>query len=64
VTEELETICRLCPGKFLVIIDDARLFGTDPDYPSVVEIENLMRTLRPDFSMRIEHDALVLGEPS
>jgi hypothetical protein len=63
VKEELEVIYGLCPGKFRVIIDDARLFGTDPQYPSIGEIEALMRSLRPGVRLRVEHDALILEEP-
>ena len=45
-----------------MVIDDARLFGTDPDYPTIDEVREWMKTLRPTASVRVEHDAIVIED--
>jgi hypothetical protein len=62
VREELEIIFGSCSGKTAVVIDDARLFGTDPDYPSVADVRQWMQELRPGATVRLEHDAIVIGD--
>jgi len=63
VRDELEIIFgSLSSEKMAVVIDDARLFGTDPDYPTIAEVREWMQTLRPKASVRLEHDAIVIGD--
>jgi len=62
VKEELEVIYSLCPGRVSVVIDDARLFGSDPDYPTLSEIQMWMKKLRPNSRVSIEHDAIVIED--
>lgn len=47
------------PGDVL-LIDDARLFGAHPAYPSVEEIASLVRSHRPGWRLRLEDDILTL----
>jgi hypothetical protein len=60
VREELEIIFENFTGMVHVVIDDARLFGTDPDYPSLGEIRDWMERLRPGTSVRVENDAILI----
>ena len=62
VREELEIIYASSENRVSVVIDDARLFGTDPDYPTIDEVREWMKTLRPTASVRVEHDAIVIED--
>jgi hypothetical protein len=62
VHEELEIIYQSAKYMTTVVIDDARLFGTDPDYPTVSEILQLMKKLRACATVRVEHDAIVIHD--
>ena len=62
VREELEIIYGAGENMVSVVIDDARLFGTDPDYPTIDEVREWMEKLRPAASVRVEHDAIVIED--
>lgn len=40
----------------VLLIDDARLFGSDPSYPSIAELEALVATRRPGWHSRVKDD--------
>lgn len=61
VREELQVLFDCCAGEILVVIDDARLFGSDPDYPSLEEIRLWVEGHRPGAGVRVENDAIVIG---
>jgi len=57
VLEELSTI--FASGlDHVVLIDDARLFGTDKDYPTMEELESHVRNLSPDATINIANDCI------
>ena len=60
--EELEIIYGAGKNRVSVVIDDARLFGTDPDYPTIDEVREWMKTLHLTASVRVEHDAIVIED--
>ncbi len=62
VHEELEIIYGSGKNRISVVIDDARLFGTDPDYPTISEVRQWMERLRPVAIVRVEHDAIVIED--
>jgi hypothetical protein len=62
VREELEIIYGSGANRVSVVIDDARLFGTDPDYPTISEVRQWMERLRPVAIVRVEHDAIVIED--
>lgn len=62
VREELEIIYSSGENRISVVIDDARLFGTDPDYPTISEVRLWMERLRPVATVRVEHDAIVIED--
>lgn len=57
IMEELATIYA-SDLDHIVLIDDARLFGSDKDYPSVEELETYVRKLRPDVVISSENDCI------
>ena len=62
VREELEIIYGSNMKGISVVIDDSRVFGTDPDYPTLGEVREWMKTLRPAAFVRVEHDAIVIED--
>jgi hypothetical protein len=60
VFEELTQIYRSGEKRHVVLIDDARLFGTDPAYPTLVDLETFARKLNPGVKMEVAGDAIRL----
>jgi hypothetical protein len=60
VIEELEAIFHLMQHPYRIVIDDARLFGTDPAYPSIEALKNFLAKRNPSMQLRIENDAIIL----
>ena len=59
IMQELEHIYNFPLGRqSIVMIDDARCFGQDKDYPSIEEIEKYIKTKLPNVSITVEHDAI------
>ena len=58
VLEELDAIFSHARHPFRVVIDDARLFGTVPAYPSLGDIDRFLSSR--GRSMRVENDAIVI----
>ena len=44
-----------------VLIDDARCFGTEKDYPSLIQLETYIKTFRPTSHITIEHDCIQIS---
>ena len=59
-TPIIEELNCLYPGRFgnVVIIDDARLFGTDPAYPSIDEIREFVLSKERGLGIDIVDDAI------
>jgi len=58
IYEELTHIFNTPNRGHVIIIDDARCFGTDPAYPSIEELSNFIRTKRPDADIEVENDSI------
>ncbi len=58
IVDELRAILRHRVRRHVVLIDDARLFGVDPAYPSIREILDLVRAERPDCGVDVALDAI------
>lgn len=63
IMEELETILT-SPLPHVTLVDDARLFGTEKDYPSLPELELFVRTHRPDAHIFTKNDCIHILPPS
>lgn len=62
VREELEVLFACCRGEtVVVVIDDARLFGSDPDYPGLEDVRSWVERSSPGAGVRVENDAIVIG---
>lgn len=56
ILREIDAVLRAGTADDVVLIDDARLFGTDPAYPTIAEVEKRVRAARPACSVRVEDD--------
>ena len=60
IIAELNHLFAAARRDHVVLIDDARLFGTAAAYPSLDAIETLVRTYRPEWAMTVETDLIRL----
>lgn len=58
VNEELRAIFKPGEPDHIVLIDDARCFGTEPSYPTLAEIQQLVQTLRPGWNCEVAGDSI------
>lgn len=58
ILEEFDYIFNAEERGHVIIIDDARCFGTDPAYPSIEELSNFIFTKRPDTNIDIPDDCI------
>jgi hypothetical protein len=57
VIEELQAILA-SEFPHVILIDDARLFGADPGYPTLEDVDSLVRKLRPDLRIDVAQDVI------
>ena len=57
IYEELRHVLADC-RSYVIIIDDARLFGSDPAYPSLPELEGFIRAMRPEMKISVADDSI------
>lgn len=60
---ELQAIFSICRQRWVAMIDDARSFGTEKDYPAVKELENFVRGVLPEAEFKLEHDMIKIVPP-
>jgi hypothetical protein len=53
---ELTAITRSCRANYSIMIDDARLFGSDPAYPTLAEIRRFLEDRISKCQLRVEND--------
>lgn len=58
VIEELAHIYNAGDKGHVILIDDARVFGVAPDYPSVEELSEFIQSKRGDVSLAVEDDII------
>lgn len=58
IYEELTHIFNSSQQDNIVLIDDARCFGTDPAYPSIEELKKFIDSKCPDAKIEIENDVI------
>jgi len=58
IEKELHTILETSHSDSVILIDDARMFVGDNDYPTVPELRNLVLSKRPQVKIDIEDDII------
>ncbi len=58
ILEELKCILGQNDLEYVVVIDDARCFGTDPDYPTLEELKDLVDHTNSNAEIITEHDTI------
>lgn len=60
IVAELEHVLNHKIKNHLILIDDARLFGEEEDYPTIVEIESFVKKLNPALHVEVCNDRIVI----
>lgn len=58
IYKELDHILNAQNRGHVIIIDDARCFGTDSAYPSIEELSDFVKSRRPDASITVQNDSI------
>ena len=58
IAEELAAILRHPVLGHVILVDDARLFGMDPDYPTLEDIRNMVALYRPGWTCEEAEDII------
>ena len=58
IYEELKHIFSSPLRGHVIIIDDARCFGTDPAYPSIEEVTKFIKSNSPNVKIEVENDSI------
>jgi hypothetical protein len=58
ILEELTHIFNAPDLGHVIIIDDARCFGTEAGYPSIEEVLDFIQSKRPHYSISVEDDTI------
>lgn len=64
IFQELDAIFSNTSAPHVLLIDDARLFEGDGDYPSIQELEQYVRGKDPGYKMKIEDDVIRFNIPN
>jgi hypothetical protein len=63
VRDEIAAILAAEDRQHVILIDDARCFGTDPAYPTVAELRELVVARWPDIEFSVEVDIIRVNRP-
>lgn len=58
IYDELLCVFGKCKQRWVVLIDDARCFGSEKDYPSLSELEKFVESALPGAVFSTEHDMI------
>jgi FkbM family methyltransferase len=58
IVAELETVFARRDKRHVILIDDARCFGSFPDYPALAEVEEMVKRNLPGYSFSVLHDII------
>lgn len=64
ILRELEHVFAHTGESPVVLIDDARCFGAEPDYPSLDELRACVAAARPDWVFEVEDDLIRTHAPA
>jgi len=60
IFEELHSIAKFCPVPYVILIDDARCFGRDQDYPSLETLFTFVHQAMSGFAIKVEYDFICI----
>jgi hypothetical protein len=60
IYKELSCIFTQCKQPYIVLIDDARSFGTDKDYPTLAELGSFVRETSKDADLKVDNDIIFI----
>ena len=63
IFKELDHVFSTRHRGDVVIIDDARFFGTDPAYPTIEELCEFIEARKPGAKIEIEYDSIRITPP-
>ena len=58
ILAELDGIFASPDLGHVILIDDARYFGTNPDYPTLEELKSFIRARRNNVDIHVRHDSI------
>ena len=58
IYEELRHILNGPERRHIIIVDDARCFGTNPAYPSIEELSEFIKSKRPNLDIAVQDDSI------
>jgi len=58
ILQELDAIFRSLPFDHFILIDDARCFNGENDYPTIEELTKFVLSKNPKYKMDILHDII------
>jgi len=58
IYEELHHILNASDRGHVIIIDDARNFGSDPAYPSIEALKDFIKSKRPNLEIVVQDDSI------
>ena len=58
IYKELEHILSSRDLGHVIVIDDARCFGTDPDYPTIEALKKYIQSKRRNVRITVENDSI------
>lgn len=58
IVSEIMSIIRNCSVPYIILIDDARCFGRDKDYPTFQQLQGLLDGFLPEAAVGITDDIL------
>ncbi len=58
ILDEVRHVLTASERRHIMVIDDARCFGSEPDYPTISELSEFIRGLRPDVQVEVEYDSI------
>lgn len=62
IFEELETVLSICVVPWVILIDDARCFGADNDYPAIPELKAYIHNWCPAAFINVENDIIIVSQ--
>lgn len=61
ILEELSQIFAVHDLGHVIVVDDARLFGTDPSYPTVEELREFIRSKGRKARISVKDDSIIIS---